>query len=490
MRLKIKELNYRTEGPLICVLNKKDALNLDIHASDRVVIKGNKKEAIAVADINEGDIIKEGHIGIFYEVGKYLGLEKGHVEVQLAKKLESLWFIRNKLEGKKLSKEEINEIVKDIVENRLNEGEMTYFVAGCFSHGMNMEETYNLTKAIVENGSKLELRKKIILDKHCSGGVPGNRTTMIIVPIIAAAGFCIPKTSSRAITSAAGTADTMEVLANVSFPIKKIKKIVKKTNCCIIWGGGVDLAAADDRLIKVRRPLSLDPEGLLLASIMAKKNAVGATHVLIDLPIGTGSKFETPGKIKTLKEKFIKLGKMLGMKVLVILTDGRQPIGNGIGPSLEAIDALNILQNKGPNDLKEKSIYMAGLLLKMAGVKNGMKKARDILESGLAYEKMKEIIKAQEGNIFRAEQVIIGKFHKDVISSKSGIVKEINNKKISKIARIAGAPIDKGAGLYLYVHLKNNVKKGDKLFTVYSNSRKRLDYACKLVEDDGPAITI
>jgi len=181
---------------------------------------------------------------------------------------------------------------------------------------------------------------------------------------------------------------------------------------------------------------------------------------------------------------------MLGMKVLVILTDGRQPIGNGIGPALEAIDALNILQNKGPNDLKEKSIYMAGLLLKMAGVKNGMKKARDILESGLAYEKMKEIIKAQEGNILTAEQVIIGKFCKDVISRKNGIVKEINNKKISKIARIAGAPIDKGAGLYLYAHLKNKIKKGDKLFTIYSNSRKRLDYACKLVEDDGPAIIL
>ena len=489
MRLRIKELNYRTEGPLICVLNKKDAQNLDIHASDRVVIKGNKKEAIAVADINDGDIIKEGHIGIFYEVANYLGLEKGHVEVQLAKKLESLWFIRNKLEGKKLSKEQINEIVKDIVENRLNEAEMTYFVAGCFSHGMNMEETYDLTKAIVDHGSRLELNKKIILDKHCAGGIPGNRTTMIVVPIVAAAGFCIPKTSSRAITSAAGTSDTMEVLCNVSFPIKKIKEIVKKTNCCLIWGGGVDLAAADDRLIKVRRPLSLDPEGLLLASIMAKKNAVGANHVLIDLPIGTGSKFETPEKIKVLKNKFIKLGKMLGMKVTVILTDGRQPIGNGIGPALEAIDVLNVLQNKGPNDLKEKSIYMAGLLLKMAGVKDSMRKARDILESGLAYEKMKEIIKAQNGNIFTAEQIVVGKFIKDIIAKKSGKVKEINNKKISKICRIAGAPIDKGAGIYLYVHLKDNVKKGDKLFTVYSNSKKRLDYALRLVEDDGPAVS-
>ena len=323
---------------------------------------------------------------------------------------------------------------------------------------------------------------------NCVGGIPGNRTTMIVVPIISSLGFTMPKTSSRAISSPAGTADTMESLSQVSFDVKEIEKIVEKTNGCIVWGGGVDLASADDKMIKVRNPLRLDPEGLLLASIMAKKKAVNASHVLIDIPVGKGAKVESRREARDLKRKFIELSKDLKIKIKVIITDGKQPIGNGIGPNLEAMDVLNVLNGKGPEDLKNKSIKMSTAILKMLKVKDAKKKAIDSLNSGKAYEKMKEIIKAQKGNIFKPEQLRHGKFKEEIFSGKSGRVKFIDNKNISKIARTAGAPTDKTAGVYLHKKLNDRVKRDELLFIIYSDSEKRLNYAVEIVREKNPYV--
>ena len=301
---------------------------------------------------------------------------------------------------------------------------------------------------------------------------------MIIVPIVAAAGLCIPKTSSRAITSAAGTSDVMEVFANVSFSNERIKQIVEKTNACMVWCGAMDLASADDKIIKIERPLSLDPRGLLLASILAKKKAVGATHVLIDIPYGEGSKTGELKNAKRLRKLFIKLGKRLGMKIKVILSDGTQPIGNGIGPALEARDVLYVLTNneKAPQDLKKKAVEMAGVILRMVNA-GDERKALEILESGKAYEKFKEIIKEQDGNPdVKAEDIKIGKYSYVVRAKRSGVVKRIDNKALVKIARIAGAPSDKEAGIYLNFHVGDEIKIGDVLLNVYSKNSKKLKY--------------
>ncbi len=316
---------------------------------------------------------------------------------------------------------------------------------------------------------------------NCTGGIPGNRTTMIIVPIIAAAGFTIPKTSTKSITSPAGTADTMEVLAEISHSKEKIQEIVKKTNGCIVWGGTLDLASADDKLIKIEKALSLDPEGILLASVLAKKSAANSTHVLIDIPVGPNTKIKTKEKAEELSHKFIELGKKLNLKIKTMISDGSQPIGNGIGPALEARDILLVLQNKGPKDLKNKAVYMASLMLEMVGVKNPYAKALHILESGLAYKKMKEIIKAQGGNPeIKPEEINLGKFRYEIKEKKSGIITHINNELISRIAKIAGAPINKGAGINCYLRVGDKVKKEDTLFTIYAEDEKKLNYAINL----------
>ena len=490
MKLKVRDMEIETGGVLVAILNEEEAKALDLYHGDRIIIRKGKKEAVAIVDIAENQhVVRNGVIGLFGETMNALDLKKGDsVHIDLQERPKSVHFIKKKLDGEKLSKEEIYSVVDDIVNNKLTDVELAYFVGAYYVHESNDKETVWLTKAIVEHGKKLKMGKKIIIDKHCSGGVPGNRTTMILVPILAAAGLTIPKTSSRSITSPAGTADTMEVLAPVKHSIEKIKKIVKKTDGCIVWGGAVDLASADDKLIRIRYPLFLDPEGMLLASILAKKAAVNSTHVLIDIPIGRETKIKTVKDALHLKRKFIKIGKLLGMKIKIILTKGNQPIGNGIGPCLEAKDVLYILRRdkRRPLDLEKKAVMMAGKIMEMVGIKDSQEKAQQILDSGRAYKKMKEIIKAQGGNPNIApEDIQIGKYSYDYLAPARGILKDIDNITVNKVARVAGAPKDKEAGLYLYKHEGDSVKKGEKLFTIYSKSSVKLKYALNILKKVG-----
>ena len=482
MRFKVKVVNIATKGPLIAILNHEDATLLDLQALDRIKIKKGSKEIIAAVDISYSKKdINKSEIGLFLDIIEKLNLKnKEFIDICVEPKPKSLEFIKKKLDNNPLNKEEIDSIIKDLVENKLTEVETTYFISACYINKMSLDESVYLTEAISKNGGKLKFDKKFVVDKHCSGGVPNNRTTPIIVPIIAAAGLTMPKTSTRSITSPAGTADCVEILAPVSHSKEEIMKIVKKTNACMVWGGTLDLASADDKLIKLERILDLDPEGILLASILAKKSAVDSSHILIDIPIGKETKIKDVKQGRKLAKKFIKIGKKLGMKIRVILTDGSHPIGNGIGPALEARDVLLILQNRGPLDLKNKAVCMAGIILDMVGIKNSQKKALEILESGLAYKKMQEIIKAQGGNPnIQPEEIQIGKFKHEVKATQSGKVNYISNNKISRIAKIAGAPFDKGAGIDLFVKIKSEVNHNSVLYTIHAENKEKLIEAIK-----------
>ena len=367
--------------------------------------------------------------------------------------------------------------MSDFTHDRLTDVEKTYFVAACFINGLSTEETVDMTRAMVETGKRLKFGK-ITLDKHCIGGVPGNRTTMIVIPIIAAAGFTIPKTSSRAITSPAGTADTMECLAKVEMSEEKIKQVVRKTGACIVHGGSMNLAPADDKIIEIEHPLSIDAEGQLLASVMAKKYSVSTSHVLIDIPMGKKVKVKNWQQAQRLRRLFDLIGRKMGMKVKVIVTDGSQPIGNGIGPLLEATDVLHVLSGSplAPADLRKKALTLAGLLLEMTGKYKkgqGSTAAKEILDSGKALKKMEQIIMIQG----KQKPFKLGNHKYEVKCNHIGRVQEIDNNIIAKIARIAGAPFDKGAGLYLSKKVHEPVKKGEWLYTVYAESKFKLELA-------------
>ncbi|MBI2148617.1 AMP phosphorylase [Candidatus Woesearchaeota archaeon] len=483
MKFKAKILNIATKGPLIAILNKIDVQTLSLIALDRIRIKKKDKSKVVAIDIAYGKKeVMPGEIGLFLDIADELGIkERDEIEIFLEAKPESLQYIKKKLDKKELNKYEIDKIIKDLLANKLTEVEVTYFTAACYINKMTLEESAYLAEAIVNNGGKLKFNKKIIVGKHCIGGLSGNRTTPIVVSIVAAAGITIPKTSTRSITSPAGTADCFEVLAPVSHSKEKIIDIVKKTNGCMVWGGTLDLASADDKLIQLEKPLSLDPEGFLLASILAKKSAEDCTHVLIDIPIGPEAKIKEKKEAKNLSEKFIKLGKKLNIKIKTIITDGSQPIGNGIGPALEAKDVLLIIKNKNcPKDLKKKSLYMAGIIFEMVGYKNGNKKALEILESGKAYKKLQEIIKEQGGNPnIQPEDIKIGEYKYTFKSHKNGKIKHISNALVTRIAKSAGAPNDKGAGVYLHKKVGDKVNTNEQLFTIYAESKDKLTFSMK-----------
>lgn len=479
MELLAKKIPIKVGNKFIIVVNEKAAHALDTYASDRLQLTNRRtKDTIsAIVDVTESRDVRDNQIGLYIETWNKLNIKRGDkLIVEIAEKPKSNTYIRAKLDGKELTPEQIDTIIFDIVNDDLSDIEMTYFVSGAYTRGLSDKETVALTKSIVKHGQQLKFKDRVIADKHCIGGVPGNRTTMIVVPIVVQAGIKMPKTSSRAITSPSGTADTMEVFANVTNDAKKLTDIANKIGGFISWGGGVDLAAADDRMIRVRHPLALDPRGMLLASIMAKKFAVSANHVLIDIPLGPEVKVKTRKQAQILRDQFFHIGKLLNMKIQILISDGTQPIGRGIGPILEAIDILKVLKNEpeAPFDLREKSIKMAGIILELCGKAKkgqGRKTAEEILCSGAAYKKLQEIIDAQG----RKKTILKpGEFSHHIVAPKAGYIRYISNKFISHIARLAGAPKDSAAGVYLHKKLGEHVHEHEPLYTIYAENKERL----------------
>lgn len=405
----------------------------------------------------------------------------------------ALQAIQKKLVGKHLSYDEIFAVMDSISHDRLSQVLTTYFAASGYSKGFSNEEIYFLTKAMIETGDTLRF-EGIVADKHSIGGVPGTRTTMIVVPIVAAAGFTIPKSSSRAITTPGGTADDMEVLAPVTYGKKDIYRIVRLTNACIVWGGAVAIAPADDDLIKVEQPLMLESFDKILVSIMAKKIAFGSNHIIIDLPYGKHVKVHSRDDAEKLAKKFEYLAKRFAVKLNVYVHNTTQPAGRGIGPLLEAKEALRVLEQLAnrPMDLEEKALHLAGMVLDLC-LKDASKRINDrvknefgdghgwakyILSSGHALKKMGDIIKAQGGNsAIISTQLLPGKHSFDVLAKHNGIVKEIDCKNISIIAKILGAPTMKKSGMYLHKKTGEQSKIGETEFTFYSESEVNLKEA-------------
>ncbi len=473
-------------GRHIIVLNEAEAMENDIYQGYRVVLKAMEAEQVCIVDLSK-EMVKRGEIGIFGDVARVLEVEEGDIlQVAHMERPASVEFVKKKLDGEGLENVQVKTIITDLMDNRLSEAELATWIAAMYIRGVSEDEVVALTNAIVASGNVLDLGVKPIADKHCIGGVAGNRTTMVMVPILAAAGVYFPKTSSRAITSAAGTADTMEVLAPVDFSIEDMKKIVMKTRGAIAWGGGMNLASADDKMIRIRKPLALDPRGVLLASILAKKKSVGAHYVVVDLPLGRSVKVGSMEEAEALGADFIKIGKRLDMTIEGLITDGSEPIGNGIGPALECRDVMEVLRGEGPADLMNKSALLAGKLFELIGkVKEGegYDTAMHFLKNGKAWEKMKEIIAEQGGDPkIKEDDLPIGQCKHTVKAEKDGKISHIDNKGVSRIARAAGAPKNKGAGIYLYRLKGDRVKQGDVLFDIYAESETKLDYAIKALD--------
>ena len=453
-------------------------------ALSKVEVRANGQHILATVNVvDDPAIVGCQELGLSEDAFAHLGVQDGHtVSVSQAEPPASMAALFRKIDGERLGRDDFHAIVQDIARHHYSKIELTAFVVACNRAELDREEVYFLTEAMVAAGRKLDWHEPLVVDKHCIGGIPGNRTSMLVVPIVAAHGMLCPKTSSRAITSPAGTADTMEVLANVELPFAQLEQIVHAHRGCLAWGGTADLSPADDVLISVERPLSIDSPGQMVASILSKKIAAGSTHLVLDIPIGPTAKVRSMPEAQRLRRLFEYVAGRMHLALDVVITDGRQPIGNGIGPVLEARDVMQVLEcdPHAPMDLRQKALRLAGRLIECdPDVRggDGFAIARDILDSGRALARMNAIIGAQGTRDFDPKHAQLGPLSFEVHAPAAGVVTAIDNLQIARVARLAGAPKVKGAGVDLLHKLGDTVAEGDLLYRVYAGFPADLAFA-------------
>lgn len=450
----------------------------------RVRVSTKNKSIIATLNVVKSNLLNHGEVGLSeYAADKLSAIEGEELSICHPDTITSLSDMRSKIYGNSLNRLQFRSIIDDIVDGQYSDIHISSFLTACAGGRLDKQEILNLTEAMIESGDRLEWGNELVVDKHCVGGLPGNRTTPIVVAIVSAFGLTMPKTSSRAITSPAGTADTMEVLAPVNLDVTNMRRVVERENGCIVWGGSVSLSPADDLLIRVEKALDLDSEGQLIASVLSKKIAAGSSHVLIDIPVGPTAKVRSMEMVEELSQHLEYTGSALGLRVRAHASDGSQPIGNGIGPALEARDIIKVLQNKqdAPMDLRERALDLAGFTLEFhSEIQNGVGRelAESILDSGKAWVKFQAICEAQGGQ----KEIPVAKYTQSIEAERMGQITEIDNRRIAKAAKLAGAPNDAVAGIDLHAHPGKSVEVGQPIFTVHASSPGELDYAVSYIK--------
>ena len=475
---------YMREDCHVCISEGFEALT-------RIRISNANTSIVASLNVLNSDILLPNEIGLSDAAAKKLNVSPNDtLYVSHLEPIESLSHVRAKIYNKKLDYKAYNNIITDIVEGDYSNIHLSAFITACAGDRMDIDEISDLTKAMIASGKQLNWNKDIVVDKHCIGGLPAY-ITPLVVAIVAAYGLTMPKTSSRAITSPAGTADTMEVLTNVTLSSEEIKTVVEKEGGCFVWGGTAQLSPADDVLIKIEKALDIDSEGQLIASVLSKKAAAGSTHVVIDIPVGETAKVRSTEMAEKLKNHMETVGTAVGLNVKVVVTDGTQPVGRGIGPTLEAIDILKVLKNEedAPKDLTERALLLATELLELSGKVEkgkGQETAHKILKSGKAYEKFVAICKAQG----QFSKPVLAPYKIEIKAEKSGVLQRIDNRKIAKLAKLSGAPQSKSAGILLNVHLGEQIEENQLLYTIYAESKGELNYALEYENNHNDIITI
>ncbi|AOZ10524.1 thymidine phosphorylase family protein [Cupriavidus malaysiensis] len=448
-------------------------------AQARVQVQVGARRLIATVNVVGSGVLGRAEAALSASASGALEARAGDlVYVTHAPGLESLRWVRAKVYGNELAGAQLDAIMQDVASGSYTGVPIAAFLAACAGGRMTERETIDLTRAMIGTGERLSWNRPVVADKHCVGGLPGNRTSPIVVAVAAAAGLLVPKTSSRAITSPAGTADTMAVLTRVDLDAATLRQVVEQAGASLAWGGALGLSPADDMLIQVERALDLDSDAQLVASILSKKVAAGSTHVLIDVPVGPTAKVREEADLERLRSLLTLAAQALGVRVRIVRTDGTQPVGRGIGPALEARDVLAVLQGapSAPHDLRERSLMLAGELMEFCGAcgaGEGAALAAALLAGGAAWTRFQAICEAQGG--LRAPGRAL--FLRDVPAPRDGVVATIDNRRLARAARLAGAPERQVAGIDLHVRLGDTVRAGQPLLTLHAQASGELAYA-------------
>ena len=457
---------------------------LGFTVQSRVQVSLRARHVVATVNMVSSEILGDGEAGLSQAAWEALGAEPGDmIVVAHPPEVQSLSALRAKIYGMRLGEPAMRDIVRDVADGHYSDLQLAAFVTACAGDRLDIDETIALTRAMVDAGTRLAWPRPPIMDKHSVGGLPGNRTTLLVVPIVAAAGLTIPKTSSRAITSPAGTADTMETLAPVALDVATMRRVVEREGGCIAWGGAVALSPADDVLIGVERPLDLDSEGQLVASVLSKKAAAGATHVVIDMPVGPTAKVRSPAAAERLRVRLEAVAGAVGLHANVLTSDGSQPVGRGIGPALEARDVLAVLRNEqgAPADLRARALRLAAAVLELSGAfeaGTGAATAAAILDGGRAWHKFVAICEGQGG----LREPPRARHTRAAIATRGGRVTGIDNRRLARVAKLAGAPQAPAAGIEFLAPLDSMVAEGQPLFVVHAAAAGELDYAFDFID--------
>lgn len=450
----------------------------------RVTVRFGAREIMATLYQVDGDALGLDEAGLSESAWKRLGLQDGDtVSIRQPHPLDSHSALRRRIFGHRLDETSLCMVISDIAAERYSDVHIGSFLTACTTLPLDADETRALTRAMVGTGVQLSWPAEMVLDKHCVGGLPGNRTTPLVVAIVAAHGLTIPKTSSRAITSPAGTADTMETLAPVDLPIEHIRRVVDQEGGCVVWGGAMQLSPADDIMIRVQRALDLENDGQMVASVLSKKIAAGATHIVVDIPVGPTAKVRSAAAADVLQGLLESVACDFGLHLTTLRTDGRQPVGRGIGPALEARDLLAVFRNEpdAPVDLRDRACRLAGILLEMGGkaeTGQGYQQALQTLADGRAWKKFVAICEAQGG----MREPGVAALQRPLCAPEAGRVRAIDNRRLARLAKLAGAPETAVAGVEMMVRMSDTVQRGQPLCCVHAASPGELEYAQAFAE--------
>ena len=485
MRLTVRATDIQTYEPIV-VLNGEDALQMGVGTTDRVRIEG-RRSAVCIVTITDNPDMK-GRIAMPHNLlGRCTVAEGDEVDVSFSPMPESIRSVRKKINGGRLDAEEINSIVWDIFHGNLSEKEILAFVSAFNVKNSDIAEVAFLTRAMAATGHTVDLVTRPVFDFHSLGGVPGNKITPIVVSIVASEGLVIPKMSSRAISSACGTADFIDTFCDVEMDAGSLAKAIGRTGG-VFACGNEDYAPVGSMIINAERPLGIDPRPMMMASIMSKKVAVGTTHLLVDIPLGRTTKTPDLESARDFARDIRELGSILGIHVECAITRADQPLGRAIGPILEARECIEVLEGKECDPaVVDKACSVAGIILEMAGVPDGRARALEILRSGQAHEKFLQIVRVQGGDPeLRSEDLRPGRHIRDIHASRSGFVQFIDNRSIVAIAKAAGAPFDEESGIEMFFKVGDRVTEGDTLFRIYAENQSKLDRAVESARSRRP----
>ncbi len=404
--------------------------------------------------------------------------------------------IRKKRDGKELTNDEIQFFIDGFVKGEIPDYQVSALLMAIYFRGMTDEETVFLTEAMANSGNMLDLSRlgDSSVDKHSTGGV-GDKTTLIVTPIVASVGAKVAKMSGRGLGHTGGTVDKLESVPGYRINLSSEEFLNQVENTGIAVIGQTENLAVADKLIYALRDVTATVESLplIVSSIMSKKLASGSKSIVLDVKYGTGAIMKTVEQARELAQKMVSIGKACGRNMAALITDMNAPLGDAVGNNLEVIEAIEILQNKKHNDLRDVCVRIATVMLELAlnvSCNEAEKMVVDSIESGAAFAKMKEWITAQGGDCRYLDDTSLfpkANFTHEVKSTQSGYISVVNAEKIGLASVTLGAGrakkddiIDYSAGIIINKKLGDYVRDGEVIFTLFTNKKSTVSDAEKL----------